>query len=80
MVEGYIFGQAVTYDDDAGCFRYVRDGVKVTKPPRACERCGRRHQYCWQCKDYHDACIGHIDGASSVCCGHGVQQGYVVWE
>ena len=26
----------------------------------------------------HDACIGHIDGAVSACCGHGMEKGYIM--
>jgi len=25
----------------------------------------------------YDACLGHIDGATSACCGHGVKQPYI---
>lgn len=34
---------------------------------RACRRCGESPT-----PDGHDACMGTIPGATSVCCGHGV--------
>jgi len=28
----------------------------------------------------YDHCLGHIDGAVSACCGHGVEDPYVVYK
>ena len=30
-------------------------------------------------KEGYDACLGHIDGAKSACCGHGVEEPYVLY-
>lgn len=40
---------------------------------RACRLCGRKPT-----AGGHDACIGHIEGAVSACCGHGVEEPYVM--
>ena len=40
---------------------------------RACRRCGRKPT-----PEGYDACLGHIDGVTSACCGHGVENQYHV--
>lgn len=47
---------------------------------RPCTQCGRTPQPCeHDCQRRHDPCLGHIDGATSACCGHGTHPGYVLW-
>jgi hypothetical protein len=29
-------------------------------------------------KEGYDACLDHIDGVSSACCGHGVEEPYTI--
>lgn len=41
---------------------------------RPCKRCGRMPTI----KGY-DACIGEIKGAKSACCGHGVEEQYIIY-
>jgi hypothetical protein len=31
-------------------------------------------------KEGYDACLGYIEGAKSACCGHGVEEGYIVYK
>jgi hypothetical protein len=40
---------------------------------RPCLRCGRMPT-----PEGHDACLGHLEGVTSACCGHGVVEPYVV--
>lgn len=54
-----------TYYKDGNWF-YKDTGYKVDHT-RACKRCGQPPT-----KEGHDACLGHIEGVSSACCGHGV--------
>lgn len=42
---------------------------------RPCPRCGKLPT-----PEGYDACLGHIPGARSACCGHGVKEGYILWE
>jgi hypothetical protein len=28
----------------------------------------------------YDACLGHIKGADYACCGHGVEDGYIIYK
>jgi len=49
------------------------DGTLLSKEERPCTRCGEMPN-----KDGSDACLGHIEGVTSACCGHGLREGYIV--
>ena len=51
---------------------YSDTGEEITDR-RACKRCGREPD-----SQGRDACLGHIEGATAACCGHGATQPYVV--
>jgi len=58
---------------------YVRgwrqaDGEQIAED-RECRRCGRKPT-----PEGYDACLGHIPGAKHACCGHGVKEGYIIYE
>lgn len=60
----YTRGHLATYQDGV-CF--YEDGVLVDDDPdRPCPRCGRLPT-----PEGYDACLGHIPGCVSACCGHG---------
>ena len=44
-------------------------------PPRKCVKC---HKYATE--DGHDPCIANLPGVKHACCGHGVGDGYVMFE
>lgn len=50
-----------------------------TKTPaddsRPCIKCGRRPT-----KEGYDACLGHLKGVTSACCGHGIDEKIIVKE
>lgn len=56
---------------DGYLWRYSDTNLEIDNN-KTCVRCGRSAN-----TDGSDACIGHIDGAISACCGHGVEDGYV---
>ena len=58
-------GHTIVFQD---IWRY-EDGKPATIE-RPCVRCGRMPI------KGRDACVGHVPGASSVCCGHGVGPEY----
>ena len=70
MAKSYSRGHEVYYD---GLIWRYTDTNEVIDDTRPCKRCG-----CNPTKDGYDACLGHIDGATSACCGHGVEKGYIV--
>jgi hypothetical protein len=49
-------------------------GAPVDENPRLCPKCGRLPT-----PEGHDACLGRIPGVESACCGHGRQNGYIIW-
>ena len=51
------------------------DELHDNKKPRPCPRCGN-----YPTKEGYDACVGHIDGMKSVCCGHGVHERILMEE
>ncbi|HEY5471747.1 MAG TPA: hypothetical protein VIK32_01005 [Candidatus Limnocylindrales bacterium] len=67
MILSYSRGRLVTYK--RGVWRY-EDGVPVDDDPnRPCPRCGRPPT-----AEGYDACLGHIPGCVSACCGHSVHE------
>lgn len=42
---------------------------------RPCPKCGKLPT-----PEGYDACLGHIPGAIAACCGHGIEDGIIVWE
>lgn len=71
----YDFGrETVCYGEDD--WRYADTLAQV--PERAshpCRLCGEN-----QCANGHDPCISELPGVKFACCGHGVSQGYVMFE
>jgi hypothetical protein len=72
MVKGYSRGWEIYYDGES--WRYV-DNHEILDDSRPCKKCG-----CMPTKEGYDACLGHIDGVKSACCGHGVEEPYMVYE
>lgn len=70
MIKGHSRGWDIYYDGKD--WRYA-DNDKIMDDSRPCKRCGRMPT-----AEGYDACIGFIPGATSACCGHGVENGYVV--
>ena len=46
-----------------------------TDAPLECKRCGEKPT-----ADGHDACLGELEGVKHACCGHGVEDGYIIKE
>ena len=57
-----------------GKWVYADDGTPADVD-RPCRRCGRMPT-----PEGYDACLGHIDGAKSACCGHGVEEPILMME
>lgn len=72
MVKSYSRGHEIYYDGKI--WRYT-DNKETVNNMRPCKRCGRTPT-----KEGYDACLGHIEGVKSACCGHGVEESYVVYE
>lgn len=72
MVKSYSRGHEIYYDGEH--WRYT-DNNEMWNDNRPCKRCGR-----YPTKEGHDACLGHIEGVKSACCGHGVENPYVLYD
>lgn len=64
-------GHIIYWDDKEQIWRYMDDDTPA-EIERPCVRCGRMPT-----PDGYDACLGYVEGASSACCGHGVESGYI---
>jgi len=72
MVTGYNRGNVIKFINNIWMYE---DGIPLEQEERPCTRCGRMPN-----TDGSDFCLGHIDGYSSMCCGHGKEEGYTVFN
>lgn len=68
-------GHVIFYDKEKGKWLYKEGRTPVNAVCWPCIRCGRLPT-----PEGYDACLGHIEGAVSACCGHGVEKGYVIYK
>jgi len=69
----YMRGHKI-YSHNGRNWFYFDDG-SVADDSRPCKRCGRKPT-----PEGYDACTGHVPGAISVCCGHGVKEPILMME
>lgn len=72
MVTGYKRGHLIRYDGNQ--WVYADNGAPIIEE-RPCVRCGKMPT-----PEGYDACLGYVPGATSACCGHGVESSYVIKE
>ena len=72
MPTSYERGHPIYWNEEEGLWFYT-DNNKPVNDKRKCKHCGKPAT-----KEGYDACLGFIEGASSACCGHGVEEGYVI--
>lgn len=70
MVTSNSRGHKTYYDGEHWRFS---DNDQIDDGQRACKRCGHMPT-----DDGNDACLGHVDGVKSACCGHGIVKPYEV--
>ena len=61
-------GHLIVWDYDTQKWLY-EDDRSIHDGSRPCKRCGK-----FPTKEGYDACLGHIKGVTSACCGHGVTE------
>lgn len=66
----YQRGHPIIWRDGQWVYENDSTSIGVARP---CIRCGRMPT-----AEGYDACLGHIEGASSACCGHGVEGPYII--
>jgi hypothetical protein len=72
MVTSHIRGHEIFFDNDQREFLYS-DSLGTIRADRACNHCGKQPT-----PEGYDACLGHIEGAVSACCGHGIDEKFVI--
>ena len=73
LITGYYFGHKI-YSED-GINYFYDDNNKKVPEKRKCPKCNE-----YPTEDDHDPCIKNLPGVKYACCGHGVEEGYVVFE
>lgn len=68
--KSYNRGHAVEYVNGEWIYS---DNQQKQDDSRPCARCKKPPT-----KESHDTCLGNIEGAISACCGHGVEDKYVI--
>ena len=66
MVRAYINGHECVFKNGAW---------QLPANVEKCPRCGRMNKM-----NTPDGCIGLLPGVVSACCGHGVEEGYIIFE
>lgn len=67
-------GHKVYYDEVADTWCYS-DNDEPAQRERPCTHCGELPTL-----EGYDPCLGFVPGAVSACCGHGVEEPYVMWD
>lgn len=73
--KSHSFGHSCYYDWTAEQWRYSDSNEFIIENPRLCPQCKQPPTV-----EGYDPCIGFIQGANSVCCGHGVGAPFIVLE
>lgn len=72
MITSHSRGWEIYYDGKN--WRYT-DNNEIDDGMRACKKCGRLPT-----PEGYDACVGYIEGCTSACCGHGVEEPYFLYK
>lgn len=70
MITSHHRGHPIEYKNNN--WMYIDNG-EVISNNRPCVRCGKLPTV-----EGYDACLGHVEGAISACCGHGVEGRYIM--
>lgn len=72
MPRAFVYGHECEWDGREWIYADTRESADGH--PRPCPQCGKLPT-----PEGYDACLGHIPGAASACCGHGKFCGYINW-
>jgi hypothetical protein len=70
VITSYSRGHKIVFVDSNWVYE---DNGNIVSNERPCARCNQPPT-----KEGYDACLGHIDGLTSACCGHGTEDSYFV--
>lgn len=73
MIRSWFRGHEIHYIGKQWVFADTKEPIPIDEGVNIpCALCGR-----YPTKEGYDACIGKVEGASSVCCGHGVHEPFI---
>ena len=75
IVTGYNRGHKYVYNFDYEHIKSNLNGKELNITEMPCVRCGKMPS-----KEGHDQCLGRLPGVLAACCGHGVEEGYILFE
>ncbi|SNR95623.1 hypothetical protein SAMN05446037_100275 [Anaerovirgula multivorans] len=69
----HVRGHPITFINNKWAYN---DTLKpINGEQRPCAKCN-----CYPTKEGYDACLGHVAGAIHACCGHGIEEKYIILE
>jgi len=71
----YIFGHKAIWNEKTQRYHWADTGEAVTYDSRPCFYCGM-----YPTKEGFDPCLGLLSGVIAACCGHGVMDGYIIYN
>ncbi len=72
MPKSYMRGHEIVFKGYQWVYADTLQVINHTRPCKLCEQSPTKEGY--------DSCTGHIEGAKSACCGHGVVDPYVLMD
>lgn len=75
IVTGQDKGYPITYNEEKKQWIYLDTKEPIEGNPRVCKRCGKSPT-----PEGHDSCLGTLPGVLNACCGHGYEDGYIMFE
>ncbi|WP_427340876.1 hypothetical protein [Caloranaerobacter sp. DY30410] len=70
--KSYVRGHLCEWNGTEWVYSDTKESIKNERP---CARCGKMPT-----TEGYDQCLGYIEGAVSACCGHGVEEGFILYE
>lgn len=72
IITSYSRGHKIYYDQKT--WRYL-DTNEICDHLRSCAKCNQ-----YPTKEGYDYCLGYINGSTAACCGHGVENQYIIFK
>ena len=70
MITSYSRGHLIKCINGSWVYADNETSAEIDRP---CVNCGKMPT-----AEGHDACLGYVVGATSACCGHGIEKSYIV--
>jgi len=69
----FLRGHKIEYVNNE--WRYIDNKESIENNERPCSKCGNKTT-----KEGHDSCLSELPGVKNACCGHGKENGYIMFE